>query len=135
MITSFQQLFREISSDGKQRIVIAGGEDPEALKAVKASFENGFGKAVLMGKEDRIEDSLAALGYQDKSFIENIVPAREEEKAYMAVDEVKKGGIYYTGFPEGNIVVGAGVLIIVPSRAGKSEGKLNSIALSILCSR
>jgi phosphate butyryltransferase len=97
MITSFQQLFREISSDGKQRIVIAGGEDPEALKAVKASFENGFGKAVLVGKEDRIEDSLAALGYQDKSFIENIVPAREEEKAYLAVDEVKKGGILLKG--------------------------------------
>jgi phosphate butyryltransferase len=97
MITNFQQLFREITIYGKQRIVIAGGEDPEALKAVKASFENGFGKAVLVGKKDRIEESLAQLGYQDRTFIEDIVTAGEEEKAYKAIEEVKKGGILLKG--------------------------------------
>ncbi len=97
MITSFQQLFQEVTIDGKQRIVVAGGEDPEALKAAKASFENGFGKAVLVGKEDKIENSLAELGYQDRSFIEEIVPAQGEEKAYLAIEEVKKGGILLKG--------------------------------------
>ena len=97
MITSFQQLFREITIYGKQRIVIAGGEDQEALKAVRASFENGFGKAVLVGKKDRIEESLEELGYQDRSFIEDIVAAGEEEKAYVAIEEVKKGGILLKG--------------------------------------
>ena len=46
-----------------------------------------------------------------------------------------KSIMYYTGFPEGNVVVGARVPIMIPSRADKSEGKLNSIALSILCSK
>ena len=97
MITSFQQLFQEITIYGKQRIIIAGGEDPEALKAVRASFENGFGKAILVGKKERIEESLAELGYQDRSFIEDIVSAGEEEKAYVAIEEVKKGGILLKG--------------------------------------
>ncbi|MDD4897088.1 MAG: phosphate acyltransferase [Atribacterota bacterium] len=46
-----------------------------------------------------------------------------------------KSIIYYTEFPQGNLVVGARVPIMIPSRADKSESKLNSIALSILCSR
>ena len=98
MITSFQQLFRELSSDGKQRIVVAGGEDTEAIKAIKASFENGFGKGVLVGNEDSIMDSLTTLGYRDQSFIEEIIDVKDEkDKAFSAVEEVKKGGILLKG--------------------------------------
>ena len=98
MITSFEQLFRELTATGRQRIVVAGGEDPEALKAVKESYGKGFGKAVLVGKGEKIEESLAALGYRDKSFIEEIVIVKEEEeKAFAAIEEVKKGGILLKG--------------------------------------
>lgn len=97
MITNFQQLFQEISDDGKEKIIITGGEDTEALKAVKASFEKGFGRAVLVGDRDKIEHSLSELGYQDRSFIEKIVPAKEEEKAYRAIEEVEQGGILLKG--------------------------------------
>ncbi len=98
MITSFKQLFREITVMGRQRIVIAGGEDLEALKAVKASYDQGFGEAVLVGREEEIDNSLQELGYRDRSFIQEIVPIqKEEEKASAAVEEVKKGGILLKG--------------------------------------
>jgi len=98
MITSFQQLFDKLSKEKRQRVVIAGGEDLEALKAVKKSYEQGFGEAILVGKEKEIESALQELGYQDRSFIQEIVSIKsEEEKAPAAVEEVKKGGILLKG--------------------------------------
>jgi phosphate butyryltransferase len=98
MITNFQQLFQILTKEQRQRVVIAGGEDLEALKAVKASYEQGFGEAVLVGKEEEIENTLEELGYQDRSFIQDIIPIKkEEEKAPLAVEEVKKGGILLKG--------------------------------------
>ncbi len=93
MITSFQQLLQELTKEQRQRIVIAGGEDLEALKAVKDSYDYGIGEAVLVGKEEEIESALEELGYRDRSFIQDIVLIeREEEKGPVAVEEVKKGG-------------------------------------------
>jgi len=98
MITSFQQLFQKLSKEERQRVVIAGGEDLEALKAVKKSYEHGFGEAILVGKEKEIESALQELGYRDHSFIREIVSIKsEEEKAPVAVEEVKKGGILLKG--------------------------------------
>jgi len=98
MITSFQQLFDKLSKEKRQRVVIAGGEYQEAVKAVKKSYEQGFGEAILVGKEKEIESALQELGYQDRSFIQEIVSIKsEEEKAPAAVEEVKKGGILLKG--------------------------------------
>ncbi len=98
MITSFQQLFQRLSEDQKQRIVVAGGEDVEALKAVKASYELGIGEAVLVGKEEDIESVLKELGFLNHPFIQDIISVKsEEEKGIVAVQEVKKGGILLKG--------------------------------------
>ncbi len=98
MITSFQQLFQELTISGRQRIVIAGGEDLEALKAVKTSYEMGIGEAVLVGKEEEINSSLTELGYKGHPFIQDIVTIKnDEEKGQVAVEEVKKGGILVKG--------------------------------------
>ena len=98
MITSFKQLFRELTATGRERIVIAGGEDTEALKAAQESFVKGLGQAILVGKQDKIEQSLTTLGLQDQSFVAKIVPVQEDaEKAFAAIEEVKKGGILLKG--------------------------------------
>jgi len=98
MITSFEQLFGELTATGRERIVIAGGEDPEALKAAQESFAKGLGQAILVGRQDKIEQSLTALGFQDQSFVAEIVPVQEDaEKAFAAIEEVKKGGILLKG--------------------------------------
>ena len=98
MITSYKQLFQELTEKKRQRVVIAGGEDLEALKAAKESYDYGIGKAVLIGKEQEIENSLRELRYQDHSFIQDIVSINnDEEKGPIAVEEVKKGGILLKG--------------------------------------
>lgn len=98
MITSFEQLFGELTATGRERIVIAGGEDPEALKAAQESFAKGLGQAILVGRQEKIEQSLTALGFQDQSFVAEIVPVQEDaEKAFAAIEEVKKGGILLKG--------------------------------------
>lgn len=98
MITSFQQLFQKLNEKQRQRVVVAGGEDLEALKAVKATYEYGIGEAVLVGKEEEIENALEELEYQDHTFIQDIIPINhEEEKGPLAVEEVKKGGILLKG--------------------------------------
>lgn len=98
MITSFKQLFLELSEKQKQRIVVAGGEDTEALKAVKNSYEFGIGKAVLIGVKAEIENALKELSFHDHSFIEDIISIKDDiEKGPIAVEEVKKGGILLKG--------------------------------------
>ena len=98
MITSFQQLFQKLSTEQRQRVVIAGGEDLEALKAAKASYEMGIGEAVLVGKEQEIESALEELGYKNHAFIQDIISIKnEDEKGPIAVEEVKKGGILLKG--------------------------------------
>lgn len=98
MITSFQQIFQKLETEQRQRVVIAGGEDLEALKAVKASYEMGIGDAVLVGREEEIESALKELSFKDHSFIQDIISIKnEEEKGPIAVEEVKKGGILLKG--------------------------------------
>ena len=95
MIKSFEELFLHLKSKGRERVVVAGGEDIEAVKAVKKSYDYGFGKGVLVGNEEKIEEMLRQ--FPDKDFIEKIVPANEEEKGYVAVQEVKNGGVLLKG--------------------------------------
>lgn len=98
MITSFQQLFQKLSKEERQRVVVAGGEDLEALKAVKASYEMGIGEGILVGREQEIENSLKELGYQNHPFIRDIISIKnEEEKGPAALEAVKKGGILLKG--------------------------------------
>ncbi len=98
MITSFKELFNKLQKEGRQNIVIAGGEDLEALKAAKDSYELGFGEAVLVGKEEEIQKSLQELNFKDHSFIKDIITVKNEDQiASQSVAEVKKGGILLKG--------------------------------------
>ncbi len=91
MFKTFDELFMHLKTKGRERIVVAGGEDIEALKAVKESYNHGFGKAVLVGFEDKIKSSLDTLGSDD--FVEKLVGISfEEEKGTVAVREIKQGG-------------------------------------------
>jgi len=96
MFRTFDDLFNHLRSKGIERIVVAGGEDSEALRAVKKSFEYGFGRGVLVGDKEKIELALKEIGGND--FVEGIVDVQSEiEKGRVAVEEVKKGGILLKG--------------------------------------
>jgi phosphate butyryltransferase len=97
MFKNFDELFSHLKSKGKERIVIAGGEDIEAVKAVKQSYDYGFGKAVLVGERKKIENTLSQ--FESNDFVEKIVEINNEnEKGFRAVREVKEnGGILLKG--------------------------------------
>ncbi len=91
MFKTFDDLFAHLKTKGRERIVVAGGEDIEALKAVKKSYDYGFGKAVLVGSKEKILDSLKTVGTDD--FVEKIVEVSSEvEKGMTAVREIKENG-------------------------------------------
>ncbi len=97
MFRNFEELFFHLKTKGRERIVVAGGEDIEAVKAVKQSYDYGFGKAILVGAKKEIEHTLSQFDRRD--FVENIVETRNEyEKGPRAVREVNEnGGILLKG--------------------------------------
>jgi len=96
MINSFQELFENLKAKRSTKIVVAGGEDLESLKALKSCCDRGFGEAILVGDKKEINRNISLL---DKtSFIKDIIEAEDEmDKAKKAVEKVKEGAILLKG--------------------------------------
>lgn len=106
MITTFEELFEQLRGKGRTPVIVAGGEDIDALQAVEQSYERGFGEAVLVGDSRKIEQSLAS--FSDRSFVKDILEARsEEEKAHVAVEAVKHGGVLLKGTTKTSVLMKA----------------------------
>jgi len=96
MIKDFKELFASLKVKGKERIIVAGGEEIETLKALKDCYDNGFGEGILVGDQAEIEKSLSLLG--ESNFIKEIIGAKDDEdKARKAVEKVKEGGTLLKG--------------------------------------
>ncbi len=96
MIRSFQELFESLKTKGREKIIVAGGEDIEALKALKESYDYGFGEGILVGDKTEIEKSISFS--VDSNFIKEIIETKDDtEKARKAVEKVKEGGTLLKG--------------------------------------
>jgi len=96
MIKSFEELFANLKTKGREKIVVAGGEDIEALKALKDSYDYGFGEGILVGGKAEIEKSISLFG--ESNFIKEIIEAKDDtEKVRKAVEKVKEGGTLLKG--------------------------------------
>jgi len=96
MIKNFEELFANLKVKGRERIIVAGGEEIETLKALKDCYDNGFGEGILVGDKSEIENSLSLLG--ESNFIKEIIGAKDDEdKARKAVEKVKEGGTLLKG--------------------------------------
>ncbi len=96
MIKNFEELFANLKVKGRERIIVAGGEEIETLKALKDCYDNGFGEGILVGDQAEIEKSLSLLG--ESNFIKEIIEAKDDEdKARKAVEKVKEGGTLLKG--------------------------------------
>lgn len=96
MIKNFKELFTNLKTKGRKKIIVAGGEDIEVLKALKDSYDYGLGEGILVGEKNEIEKSLSLLG--ESNFIKEIIEARDDtEKTRKAVEKVKEGGILLKG--------------------------------------
>lgn len=96
MIRSFKELFANLKTQGREKIIVAGGEDIETLKALKDSYDYGFGEGILVGDKAKIEKSFSLLG--ESNFVKEIIGVKDDaEKARRAVEKVKEGGILLKG--------------------------------------
>jgi len=96
MIKSFKELFANLKTKGREKIIVAGGEDIETLKALKDCYDYGFGEGILVGDEVEIKKSISILG--ESNFIKEIIEAKsDEDKARKAVEKVKEGGTLLKG--------------------------------------
>jgi len=96
MIKSFKELFDNLKTKGREKIIVAGGEDIESLKALKDCYDYGFGEGILVGNRAEIEKCISSLG--EGNYIKEIIEAKDDtEKARKAVEKVKEGGTLLKG--------------------------------------
>jgi len=57
-------LFNMVKTGKKQRIVFAEGEEPKIIRAAHRVAEEGVGTPILLGNPERIQQEIAALGFQ-----------------------------------------------------------------------
>ena len=87
MLRSFEELLEKIRKKGLKKIVLAGAEDFEALKAIARAYREGLCDAILVGKEDDVKINLKNL---DMNF--EIVGTRSEnETAEVSVKLISSG--------------------------------------------
>ncbi|GAI70892.1 unnamed protein product, partial [marine sediment metagenome] len=77
MIKSFKELFANLKTKGRERIIVAGGEDIETLKALKDCYDYGFGEGILIGDEAEIKKSISKLG--ESNFVKEIIGAKDDK--------------------------------------------------------
>ncbi len=58
---SLQSLFEKVRQH-PQRVVFAEGEEEKTIRAAQAFFNAGYGKPVLIGREDRVRETMASIG-------------------------------------------------------------------------
>ena len=96
MIKNFKGLFDNLKTKGRRKIIVAGGEDIESLKALKDCYDYGFGEGILVGDRAEIEKCISSLG--EDNYIKEIIEAKDDaEKARKAVEKVKEGGTLLKG--------------------------------------
>ncbi|MGC2857671.1 NADP-dependent malic enzyme [Novispirillum sp. DQ9] len=61
MAASMQAISAEVASN-PQRVVFAEGEEEKAIRAAVSFRNSGYGQPVLVGREDRIEQTMKAMG-------------------------------------------------------------------------
>jgi len=96
VIKNFKGLFDNLKTKGRRKIIVAGGEDIESLKALKDCYDYGFGEGILVGDKTEIENTISLLG--ESNFVKEIIEAKDEvDKARKAIEKVKEGGTLLKG--------------------------------------
>ena len=87
MLKSFEELVDKVREKGLKKIVLAGAEDFEALKAITRAHREGLCDAILVGKEDEVRKNLKSL----KADFEIVKTRSENETAEVSVKLVSSG--------------------------------------------
>ena len=87
MLKSFEELVDKVREKGLKKIVLAGAEDFEALKAITRAHRERLCDAILVGKEDEVRKNLKSL----KADFEIVKTRSENETAEVSVKLVSSG--------------------------------------------
>ncbi|MGB9694598.1 MAG: phosphate acyltransferase [Caldisericaceae bacterium] len=140
MIKNFNEIFEQLKGFGRTPVIVAGGEDLDALEAVYDGYKAGIAEGVLIGNKEKIEAALHK--FDDKSFVSGIISApSEEEKARIAVDTVRNGGILLKGTTKTSTLMkavlnkewglrGSGIMSSVAAFESDFEGKDKIVLIS-----
>ncbi|NMB37405.1 MAG: phosphate butyryltransferase [Bacteroidales bacterium] len=90
MITNFEQIFEQLRSKSRKRLVAAWGVDDHTITAARLAVDKGIVKAILVGDADMINDVCKAEGINPSMF--TIVDNKDEVSAIaQAVDMINAG--------------------------------------------
>jgi len=84
----FQVLFNQLKQAEKQKVVLAGAEDFEALKALAEGCKIGIAQAILIGDSEKIQDNLNQIDFRDYEIIH---ADTSEETAEKSVKMISNG--------------------------------------------
>lgn len=88
----------EYLRNNKKRIIFSEGEEEKIIKAALQWREEGYGIPVLVGKEDRILETMAEIGIKDLSGIEIInaaISTKNDEYIDYAYNKLQRKGYLY----------------------------------------
>ena len=85
-----QKISGAVQGRRKKRIVFAEGEDATVIRAAYAFQNQGLGKAILLGREELIEQNMAVVGIDSKSSNLEIINARVSDHNADYVDYLYK---------------------------------------------
>jgi malate dehydrogenase (oxaloacetate-decarboxylating)(NADP+) len=80
--SSLQNLFETVRGTPR-RVVFAEGEEETSIRAAIAFEQAGYGNPVLVGREERVRDGLAAIGLEDTSLEIHNARLSKHNKAYV----------------------------------------------------
>lgn len=90
MITNFEQIFTQLRSKSRKRLVAAWGVDDHTITAARLAVDKGIVKAILVGDADMINDVCKAEGINPSMF--TIVDNKDElQSIAQAVDMINAG--------------------------------------------
>ncbi len=90
MITSFEQIFTQLRSKSRKRLVAAWGVDDHTITAARLAVDKGIVQAILVGDADMIYEVCKAEGINPSMF--TIVDNKDElQSIAQAVDMINAG--------------------------------------------
>ena len=92
MIRSFAELLARAEQNGPVQVVLAGAQDEEALRAIKAACDAGLAEATLVGDSALVQPMLATVGLPaDTRIVHEADVAKAAVKAAGIVKETQAG--------------------------------------------
>ena len=94
---SLQSIFEKVREEPK-RVVFAEGEEEKTIRAAYAFQQNGYGTPILVGRRERIEETMKAAGLSGEHIeivnAQDDAPARERYTEFLYNRLKRRGSLY-----------------------------------------